>query len=73
MRAGDVDAAVAEYQQALRYDFDVPEAHFRLGQALEQKGELAAALKEYQKAIRESPNNSKFRQAHDDLAKKIKP
>ena len=43
--------AVADYQQALRYEPTFPEAHFYLGDALDEQGKLDEALTEYSQAL----------------------
>ena len=45
------DEAMAYYQTALRYQPDFPEAHFFMGDALDEQGKLDEALAEYQKAL----------------------
>ena len=45
------DEAMAYYQTALRYQPDFPEAHFFMGDALDEQGKLDEAIAEYQKAL----------------------
>jgi tetratricopeptide (TPR) repeat protein len=47
-----LDAAIAEYQEAIRLKQDICEAHNNLGTALHAKGRLDEAIAEYQEAIR---------------------
>jgi hypothetical protein len=58
---GDLDAAIQEYQDAVRISPDFKEAHTNLGIALANKGSLDAAIKEFQEALRISPNETKVR------------
>ena len=48
---GKLDAAIQDYQTALRYHPGFPEAHFYLGNALDEQGKLDAAVAEYQQAL----------------------
>jgi tetratricopeptide (TPR) repeat protein len=43
---------MAEYRQAIRIKKDYPEAHYNLGIALKEKGQLDEAMAEYRQAIR---------------------
>jgi tetratricopeptide (TPR) repeat protein len=61
---GDLDAAIKEYQEALRLDPNFSGAHYNLGRALASEGNLDAAIKEYQEALRLDPN---FSGAHNNL------
>ena len=45
------DAAVADYQTALRYQPTFPEAHFFMGAARAEQGRLDEAIAEYQQAL----------------------
>jgi len=49
---GDFDAAIREYQEALRGNPADPDSHRNLGAAYQGKGDLDAAIREYQEAIR---------------------
>ena len=52
---GEVDAAIHEFQAALRDRATCVEAHNNLGNALKQKGQAQAAVSEYETAIRLQP------------------
>ena len=47
-RSGQLDAAVAEFQQAAELDPKRASPHMLAGEALQAKGDLAAALKEFE-------------------------
>lgn len=49
---GDIDAAIREYQRALRIDSTLPEAHNNLGWYLDKAGRGDEALSQYEQAIR---------------------
>jgi tetratricopeptide (TPR) repeat protein len=57
--------AIAQYQQALRYKADYPQAENNLGLALTETGQPGAALAHYQASIRLRPT---YAQAHNNLA-----
>jgi len=59
------DAAISQYQQALRLKPDIAEAHNNLGTALAKKGQIDAAIRQCQEALRLNPD---FAEAHDNLA-----
>ena len=50
-KAGKLPEAIEEYKTALSWKPDYPEAHFFLGNALDQEGKFDAAIIEYQKAL----------------------
>ena len=58
------DAAIAEYQKALRINPENAGAHNNLGTALYAKGDLQGAISAYQEAFRNNPENAK---AHYNL------
>jgi tetratricopeptide (TPR) repeat protein len=58
---GDLDAAIREYQEALRVNPNFTEAHTNLGIALANKGNPDAAIREFREALRISPNEAKIR------------
>jgi len=60
----NLDAAIIEYQEALRIRPNFPEALVSLGHAFANKMDLNAAVREYHKALRLDPNNAK---AHYNL------
>ena len=47
-----LDAAIAEYREALRLKADNPAAHFDLGIVLDKQGKPDAAIAEYREALR---------------------
>ena len=54
--SGDLDGAVTSLKEALSRDFKLPWAHYDLGILYERKGQLAAALDEYRKALEVKPD-----------------
>ena len=54
---GDLDAAIHEYQAALRINPEYAKAHNNLGFAFTGKGNLDAAIREYQEALRINPTD----------------
>jgi tetratricopeptide (TPR) repeat protein len=61
---GAVEAAIGEYQTALRLDPGLPRAHNNLGTLLEQKGQIDQAIEHYLEAIAASPS---FAKAYNNL------
>ncbi len=55
---------VSEYKKALRIDPNFAEAHFNLGVAYQEKGNLKKAIAEYQKTVQIYPN---YLEAHNNL------
>jgi tetratricopeptide (TPR) repeat protein len=53
---GQLDQAIAEYQEAIRLDPDYAEAHYNLGLAYHKQGKLDDAIAEYKEAIRIDPS-----------------
>jgi tetratricopeptide (TPR) repeat protein len=62
--AGHLDAAIAEYEQALQIEPAYPEAHYNLGLALQQSGRLPEAMDQYRQALQFKAD---YAQAHNDL------
>ena len=62
---GDYQQAAECGRTAIGLKFQLPTAHFFLGQALNRSGDIAAAILEYEIAIDQNPN---FAEAHDELA-----
>jgi protein O-mannosyl-transferase len=54
-KEGKLDQAIEQYNKALNWKPDYPEAHFFLANALDQQGKLDAAILEYQKALSYKP------------------
>lgn len=65
-RNNQLTEAAQSFRQALTYNASSANAHFELGQVLEQQGQANDALTEYQEAIKIDPNKSA---AHIGLAK----
>jgi tetratricopeptide (TPR) repeat protein len=63
-RRGQVDAAIAHYQQALKSKPDFAEAHYNFGVALARRGRVDAAVAHFQQAVTIKPD---FAEAHDHL------
>jgi len=64
-RNNQLDAAIQSFREALKYTPSSANAHFELGQTLEQRGQAADAVSEYREAVRLDPNKSA---AHARLA-----
>jgi tetratricopeptide (TPR) repeat protein len=56
LQKGDVDEAIAQYQQALQIKPDFAEAHSNLGNALFQKGKVDEAIAHCQRALQIKPD-----------------
>jgi tetratricopeptide (TPR) repeat protein len=63
-RAGRVEAAAAEYREAIRLKPDYADAHNNLGVALTKLGQISAAMEQYQQALKFRPD---YAQAHHNL------
>ena len=57
-RQGALPEAIAEYEIALRLDPDSPQAHYNLGLALAESGDLEAGVRECLTALRGFPNRA---------------
>jgi superkiller protein 3 len=53
---GQLDDALGEYQQALKFQPDNAKAHYNLGNVLADRGQTSAAIDEYQKALDIAPD-----------------
>ena len=62
---GDPDGAFAEYQEAVKREPDLAEAHFHMGVILEHRDDPDSALEQYQIAAQLSPGTSRYQ---DNLA-----
>ena len=62
---GDPDGAFADYQQAVKREPDLAEAHFHMGVILEHQDDPDSALQQYQIAAQLSPGTSRYQ---DNLA-----
>ena len=70
LKKGDADGAIGQYQAALHEGPDGPFVHYELGQAFEKKGAITDALREYEKAMKQMPQDQEFRDAYNRLAGK---
>jgi tetratricopeptide (TPR) repeat protein len=61
---GQIDAAMDEYEQALRFNPDYPEAHNNLGITLATKGQTDEAIHEFRESLRLKPD---YAEAHANL------
>jgi tetratricopeptide (TPR) repeat protein len=64
-RTGKTNAAISEFEQAIRLKPDLAEAYTSLGVALNSKGQLDDGMARFQDAIRVQPD---YAEAHYDLA-----
>jgi len=64
-KAGQYDAALAEFRLALQLVPDLSHAHLGLGAALQGKGDLDGAIKEYRTELEAHPEDG---DAHNNLA-----
>ena len=69
--AGDHDAAIAEYREAIREKPAYARTRYILGAALEVKGEKQAALAEYRHASELEPGNKQFHAFYEQLSKEL--
>jgi tetratricopeptide (TPR) repeat protein len=61
---GEIDEAIAEYRETIRFKKDWAAPHYNLGIALKALGQLDKAIKEYREAIRLKDN---YPEAHCNL------
>jgi Flp pilus assembly protein TadD len=61
---GQVEAAIAQFQMALKIEPNFAMAHYNLGAALLQKGRVDEAIAQFQETLEIDPNNAK---AHNNL------
>ena len=64
-RKGDLDGAIAQFQQLARQRPRLAVAHFRLGQLLEKKGEPRKAVNQFRQATDLAPENRQFQAAYE--------
>jgi Flp pilus assembly protein TadD len=62
---GDLDGAIAQFQELSRLRPRQPVPHFRLGQVLEKKGEPPRAVRQFREATDLAPENREFRAAYE--------
>lgn len=55
-RQGDVDGSIQKFREAITLSPDFALAHFQLGLALRQKGDLAQSNEEFAKAAQLDPH-----------------
>jgi tetratricopeptide (TPR) repeat protein len=67
--AGKLDEAIASYRDLLTRVPALTSVHLQLGELFARKGDTAAAVTEYQAAIKADPANAKARRALDRLAR----
>jgi hypothetical protein len=60
-RAGDLDASIPEYREALRLKPDFREAHHNLTLVYSEQGRFEEWVVEYQAALRLNPNDPEYR------------
>jgi len=60
---GQLDAAIAEFRQALSLDPDAAETHWHLGAALAERGQLQEAEEHLRTSVQRDPSNVEA--AHD--------
>jgi len=63
-RAGRIQGATAQYEQALRINPRTAEAHWNLGNGLREVGKAVEAMGQYEQALRLEPD---FAEAHNNL------
>lgn len=68
---GDLDAAIAEYREAVKLRPDYDNAHFWWGVASERLGNLREAVNHYNKTLEINPQHRRARQALDDAIMKL--
>ena len=68
-KAGKLDEAIAAYRDVLTRVPALTSVHLQLGVLFERKGDTAAAVAEYQAALKADPANAKARAALDRLAR----
>ncbi len=57
-QTGQIEEAIARFEQALRISPDFAEAHINLGMALAQQGRLTEAMSHYKQALRIKPGSA---------------
>ncbi len=65
---GQLQAAIEQYEEALRLKPDYVEAHHNLGNALLQAGQLPAAIGRYEQALKINPD---YPYAHNNLGRAL--
>ncbi|MFH0965139.1 MAG: tetratricopeptide repeat protein, partial [Planctomycetota bacterium] len=67
-KAGDLDAAIAQYKRAIALKSNIPGVYNNLGNALRLKGDLDGALRSYRKAVALKPD---YANAYYNLANAV--
>ncbi len=70
-RAGDRDAAIVAYRQAVRFQPDLAEAHGALGLLLLDAGNLVGARVQLREATRALPDSLRYREALDEVERRL--
>ena len=65
LREGQVDAAIEQFEEALKIAPHYAEAHYDLGNALKKSGRMSEAIEQYQRAL---AIDSAYAEAHNNLA-----
>ena len=63
--------AIEQYREALRLDRDCAEAHYNLGESLQDLGRLKEAEQEYREAIRLDPEDPEAMARLNDLLREM--
>ena len=58
---GNLEAAIASFNTAIRLDPDDPDAHTNLGVALQEQKKLSEAIRAHQQALALNPDSAEFR------------
>ncbi len=69
MKRGNYAAAVARFQEALKWNPRLAAAYLKLGEAYEKRGELKKALETYRKYLELERNSKKARQVQKAIAR----
>jgi Flp pilus assembly protein TadD len=64
---GDLTGALADYQEAVRHEPRLAEAHFNMGRVLDLQDKPDSALPEYEQALKLSPGTARYRHNLADL------
>jgi len=68
---GDLDAAIAEYREAVRLWPEYDSAHFWWGVVLERQGKLGEAVEHFRKTLEINPRHPSARQALDGALNRL--
>jgi tetratricopeptide (TPR) repeat protein len=70
-RQGDFEAAIIEYEHAVRLHPGYEKAHYSLGWLLAREGRLNEAVEHYRRVLQIDPNHQAARQALDDTLERL--